>query len=335
MLGYLALLFLLCSCTNRGERRAVFGRTMGTSYNIKYIPPQRFSLSHKHVENKIDSLLTSINREMSTYDPESVISRFNALRTTEHWYPIPKGFFTVLTQALQLANFTEGAFDPTLGPLINLWGFGPRGKKQVPDEKEIARTRSFTGYKKIEINEKKKAIRKKHPRLYLDLSAIAKGWAVDEVGRLLESLGLQEYMVEIGGEVKFKGLRSWRIGVVQPRKRSTITKILQFKTGGAFATSGNYHNNFTKEGKTYAHIIDNKTGRAVHYSLMSITIFRADGNCMRADALATALMAMGLSKAKSFAEKHALAAYFVYKDQNDRLREFTTPLLDRIIKENL
>ena len=331
---YIPLLFLVLSCTNKREPTILRGQTMGTSYVITYIPSQHFSLSQKEVKNKIDSLLVSINKEMSTYDPEAVISRFNALKTTEDWYPIPKGFFAVLTYAIEIAELTKGAFDPTLGPLVNLWGFGPQGEKRIPDEKEIIQAKSFTGYDKIKIDKNRSAIRKKHPRVNLDLSAVAKGWAVDEVGHLLASLGLQDYMVEIGGEMKFKGLRSWRIALMQPQKRTPIHTVLQL-TNGALATSGDYLNNFTEKGKTYSHIIDSKTGKAVPSLLTSVTVFDPKGSCMKADALATALLAMGRDKAKNFAKEHSLAVYFVYKDKNEVLREFVTPIMQNLIKENM
>ena len=304
---------------------------MGTTYLLKYAPTA--DISPDSVKEQTDSLLKAINQEMSTYDSQSSISLFNALRTTEQWYHIPPRFFTVLTHALDLAKFTQGAFDPTLGPLVNLWGFGPGGKTKVPNKEDIARTLLYTGYKKVDINKETRSIRKQHPSLYLDLSAIAKGWAVDEVGRLLKSLGINDYMVEIGGEIKLEGNRTWAIGITHPNPsgKNMASRILHLKTG-ALATSGDYSNHFTKKDARYSHIINYKTGEAMAHKLSGATIFDPQGRCFKADALATAFMSMGPTKAQHFAKKHSLAAYLLYRDQKGVITEWASEQFQEIMK---
>ena len=180
--------------------------------------------------------------------------------------------------------------------------------------------RESVGYDKIIVDKAQSTIRKQHPALYLDLSAIAKGWAVDKVGELLESLELANYMVEIGGEVKTKGSKAgeapWEIGIVGPHEGGLFPKKVISLKDASMATSGDYLNYFTHGGKKYSHIIDRKTGRPVDAPFIGVTVIDRSGSCMRADALSTALMAMGRDAALAFAKKHKIEAFFLYKEKD-------------------
>lgn len=328
-----SLALLPFSCVEKKKRVHVTGPTMGTTYNIKYVPTQK-TPSKKSVASKAITLLDQVNQEFSTYLPESTISRFNRHNKVDEWFPIGPHFYTVTHYALKVARETKGVFDPTLGPLVNLWGFGPKGKKKVPSPKEIKKAQAQVGYAKIEI--RKKAIKKRTPEIYLDLSALAKGHGVDRLGHLLESFGISSYMVEIGGEILAKG--NWKVGIEMPdsqniqRKSKKILKL----TRHAVATSGSYRNFFENQQKTYSHIIDPIKGHPIeHPSGINASVTVVDSHsCMVADSWATALMAMGPEKGFQFAEKKAIAAYFIYRSRGEgKFRIRGTKQFQRIFEQ--
>ena len=325
---------LVSSCwKNDAPLEGFRGRTMGTSYSVKYAPAAGVPETVQ-IKRGVDRLLASIDAEMSTYRADSEISRFNALESAGVWRVVPPRFFAVLEHALEVARLTDGAFDPTLGPLVELWGFGPGGRGRVPDKGEIERVRSFSGYDKIEISKQKRAVSKRHPSVSLDLSASAKGRAVDEVGLALEGFGIRSYMVEIGGEVKVRGGRGdgyWEIGIVDPASAgSSVRRVVRLKDA-ALATSGDYFNFFEHGGGKYSHVIDRRTGGPEGHALTGVTVVDLGGQCMNADALATALMAMGLQEGREFARRHSIAAYFVVALPEGKFREETTSAFDALV----
>lgn len=316
MLGLFFLWGLLSfsGCQESRELTHLTGRTMGTHYNVKYYSSKNLA-NKENVQGNIDRILKQVNSEMSTYMKSSEISYFNK---SDHSGPIKisEDFFYVASYALSLAEKTNGAFDPTLGPLVNLWGFGPDGKRKVPSDEDISKALSKVGFQKVELNSETREIKKTVPGVYLDLSALAKGFGVDKVAKFLEDQGAKSLMVEIGGEVVTRGVKEdggpWKIAIETPDPASngeSYQKVLDLKDV-ALATSGSYRNFFEEGGKNYSHTIDSKTGRPINHKLVSVSV--VDKDCMVADALATALMAMGEKRAIEFAERENLMAYFVY-----------------------
>jgi thiamine biosynthesis lipoprotein len=293
----LLLLILLSGCGVQKE--VVFdGTTMGTTYRIKLIVG--YFKSTSGLKEKIDQQLQVINQSMSTYLPDSEISHFNAIDNTQDKLAISDDFLQVMLAARDIYEKTGGAWDGTLKPLVNLWGFGnTRQTQQVPDAVEIKEQLHLIGFQHINIFPEG-YLQKKKSTLSLDLASIAKGYAVDRVSRLLQTSGIDNCLVEIGGEVFAAGYRKdgkpWRVGINQPSITAAIAEVYQVVPlhNHAMATSGDYRNYFETDGKRFSHILDPRTGYPVDNGVVSVSIV-AD-NCMFADGLATAIMVMGLEK---------------------------------------
>jgi thiamine biosynthesis lipoprotein len=285
--------------TNCGQKEKIIdGRTMGTTYHITI--RAGFFNSAESLKKAIDERLKVINDSMSTYDPNSEISRFNGIADTEKTFRPSEDFLRVLQVAQHLYRITESAWDGTVNSLVNLWGFGAsESKQQVPDPEEIAKLLGSVGFERIEITEKG-LLKKKNPGVTLDLASIAKGYAVDEVAELLRRQGFAHFIVEIGGEVYAAGSREngnpWKVGINLPEKDSapdTLYQVLPL-SNSALATSGDYRNYFVVNEKTFSHIIDPRTGYPVDNGVVNASVL-AD-RCIIADGLATALMVMGPEK---------------------------------------
>ncbi|EQC52284.1 FAD:protein FMN transferase [Bacteriovorax sp. DB6_IX] len=330
----LAILFLLVACQGEVGIKVhhIKGRTMGTTYNIKFVAPAEYDA--KGLQLKVDQRLKEVNMSMSTYIPESEISKVNQSKANEK-IKISQDFNTVLSHALDLAVKTEGVFDPTIGPLVNLWGFGPKGERIVPSDEKITETRQFVGYEKVTLE--KSVVTKSLDKVYIDLSASAKGYGVDQITKLLRENGLRNTMVEIGGEVRAEGKsakRPWKIGVEIPSPdpaKMGVLKVVQVE-GFALATSGSYRNYFKYGDKSYSHTINYQTGKPVDHTLLSVSVI--SDNCMDADAKATALMAMGDKKGYEFATKNGIKAYFVFKDPTGQklFDQKFTPGFESVVK---
>lgn len=336
------LLLFFIGCTKKDSTlelaapESLSGKTMGTSYSIKYYSGSK-SIDRIVLQKSINQTLEKINLEMSTYIPESEIQKFNALKTSDSWFTVSPGFHWVTKVALKLAQETGGVYDPTIGPLIDLWGFGPAKKTRVPTAQEIEATLKVVGHEKIVAHESEALIRKIDPKARLDLSSIAKGWGVDQVGKLLEANGIAHYMVEIGGEVKTFGGKPngelWNIGVAAPVE-SDVTetqKILELKDQ-ALATSGDYRNFIEKDGKRFTHVLNAKTGKPVESALASVSVVDSTGDCALADGYATALLAMGEQAAQAFATERKLAVFFISHTPNGTFSEWMTPEFTKYIK---
>jgi len=313
-------LFFFYGCT--GEKKIVHlkGATMGTHYNVKFLGA---SEDGDYLKPAIDQLLLNLNQEMSTYIKSSEISYFNNSARLS-WVNVSEDFFHVTQYALSLAQQTKGVYDPTIGPLVNLWGFGPPGggERKVPTDIQITEAKSRVGYEKVVLSSDGLKMKKTVPGVYLDLSSLAKGFGVDKVAQFLESQGISQYMVEIGGEVSAKGAKPknipWQIGIEsvdQDLRGGKVQKILALKDTN-LATSGNYRNFFKQDDKHYSHTLDSVKGVPVPNDLASVSVVDPRG-CMQADALATALMAMGVEKAQKYAQMHKIAAYFIFLKSDD------------------
>ena len=291
----LLLGFFVCliGCSRERDLIHFSGITMGTTYSIKAIPLEK-SMDTQILEKGIDSILFSLDKQMSTWDPNSEISQFNFTHSTEP-YAISESFMTVVKAALDVSEKTDGFFDITVFDLMGIWGFGPDPNSGIPDQKQIETVLFYTGYEKINVAEK--TIIKKHPKTKLDLNAITKGFAVDEVFHFLQSKGFTNLFVEIGGEVKCSGRNQlnkyWSIGIENPsggNKSNQIFAAIVYSDGGAVATSGNYRNFVDVNGKILGHTINPKTGFPIQTNVLSVTVL--SNSCMMADAWATALMVM-------------------------------------------
>lgn len=303
------------------------GKTMGTTYHVKYLNDK--DLNDEEVHQKIDELLQIVNKEMSTFMPTSDISRFNQHHGTTP-FAIPKDFAYVVKTALELNKTTLGALDITIGPLVNIWNFGPtKRNKEAPTNEKIAETLKIIGIEKLKLIEEDGHyfLQKTEPQLYLDLSAIAKGFGVDKVANYLADLGLKNYMVEIGGEVFAQGKndrqKTWTIGIESPNYEGgrSVEEAIQLD-GLGMATSGNYRNYFEQNGKRFTHELDPKLGYPVQHRLASITVVAE--NTTVADGLSTGLIVLGEEKAFQVAEKNNIAAYLIIQEGEGFKTQATT-----------
>ncbi|EPE2652392.1 FAD:protein FMN transferase [Vibrio fluvialis] len=327
----LASLLLLAGCEQPPQQVHLSGPTMGTSYNIKYLqqdglpPPDDL---HK----EIDRLLEEVNDQMSTYRKDSELSRFNQYQGIDP-FEVSNQTATVVREAIRLNGLTEGALDVTVGPLVNLWGFGPEARPEVvPTDAELAERKANTGIHHLSVEGNK--LSKDLPHLYVDLSTIAKGWGVDVVANYIESQGIHNYMVEVGGEIRLKGLNRdgvpWRIAVEKPTvDERSIQEIIE-PGDMAIATSGDYRNYFERDGVRYSHIINPQTGRPIHNRVVSVTVL--DKSCMTADGLATGLMVLGDEKGIEIAEQNHIPVFMIVKT-DDGFKEIASsafkPYLNR------
>ncbi|RUO61956.1 FAD:protein FMN transferase ApbE [Pseudidiomarina insulisalsae] len=295
---------------------------MGTTYHIRYVSANPRHESAK-VQERVDAVLAQINSQMSTYDPTSELSRFNSRMTTEP-VVVSRSLEQVVRRALEIAEETDGLLDVTVGPLVNLWSFGPKQRpEKVPDAMELQAVKAVTGYQHLNVENHQ--LQKEIPELYVDLSTIAKGYAVDRVARLLEQMEIQNYLVEIGGEMRLKGNKPgnqpWRIAIEKPDSSQRAAQRIIEPGNMAVATSGDYRNYFEEDGVRYSHIIDPRTGRPIQHNLVSVTVL-AD-TCMDADAYATALTVMGPEQALVFAEQKRLAVLLIVRE-NGMFKEYTS-----------
>ena len=296
----------------RPAHAAIRGLTMGTSYTVELAAPVNEAMRTRLVE-LIEAELTAINRAMSTYDPRSELTEFNR-RQDLRWVPASSGLVEVLDSASRISTSTEGAFDVTVGPLVDLWGFGPEYRiRQVPDDAAIERVRQSVGYHHVQAEPSAGAIRKKHSRTQVDLNAIAKGYGVDRVSTILDGQGIHDYLVEIGGELRARGTtaagKPWRVGIERPVEgRHVVGEIVALKNR-AIATSGTTEDFFEQDGRRYSHIIDPKTARPVEHAPIAVSVI-AD-TTMEADAWATALVVLGPERGYALAQARGLAALFV------------------------
>lgn len=321
VLGALFLLFLIIATAwilcGRGTStlRTAEGQIFGTTYHIKYESPVA-------LDSAIKVELLRVDASMSVFNPHSTISKVNAGTSSKADFML----YDVLQKARQVSENTDGAFDVTVMPLVNAWGFGFKQGK-FPTDAQVDSLRSFVGFHHLTLTKDSFVVRDDN-RVMIDCGAIAKGYGVDRVAKVLRDHGVINYMVEIGGEVVTKGRNPegnhpWQIGISRPVANADATSqplqtVLSLENA-ALATSGNYRNFYVHNGKKYAHTIDPRTGRPVQHSLLSATVIAPD--CATADAYATSFMVLGLDGAKAVLAKHKeLKAYLIYADEKGILR---------------
>jgi len=302
------------------------GLTMGTTYNIKMVVKNE-SINIETLEDDIDSLLKQVNQEMSTYLPTSELSRFNKSQSTEP-VEISPGLQRVIKESMRLGQMSAGKLDITIGPLVNLWGFGPENRPEtVPSDEMLAATKARIGLNFLSLDGNK--LRKAIPELYVDLSTTAKGYGVDLVAELIENRGIKNYLVEIGGEMRVKGVKAsgelWVIAIEKPMTEVRSVHQYLVPKDNAVATSGDYRNYFETQGMRFSHIIDPDTGKPINHQLVSVTVIHPSS--MTADGLSTAMMVMGEDKAFEFANQHNIAAYIISKTDNGFKEQITVKFM--------
>ena len=323
----------LAACSERGPGQVeITGDTMGTQYAIKLIGGPE-SASKSAIEDEIDKILDRVNGMMSTYVPDADISRFNS-SASQDWFGVPAEFCEAIEHSLALSELTQGAFDVTAGPLVDLWGFGPAEMKfEAPTDAEIESTRAMVGYEYLETDCSVPAIRRNIEGLEIDLSAYAKGYAVDELAEMLAASGYDRFLVEIGGEIRVSGLNSrdsdWAIGIEVPRAGAREPYTVVRLTDLAVATSGDYRNFFEYEGVRYSHEIDTRTGRPVTHELAAVSII--DESAATADALATGILVLGPEAGLTLAREENIAALLLTRSESG-IEERVTPRFEELAK---
>ncbi|MEQ9720901.1 FAD:protein FMN transferase ApbE [Yersinia alsatica] len=312
-----AVLGLLTACNDTETRQQIDieGKTMGTFYSVKIsgaTPPNPHQL-----QQEIDALLEQANDDISTYRQTSVLSRFNQYRGSEP-QPIPRGMADIILQAQRIGRDTDGAMNITIGPLVNLWGFGPEKQPtRIPTQDQIDSARQQVGLQHLTLisDNRGEWLRKDLPDLYVDLSTMGEGYGVDLLVNLMMQKGITNYLVSVGGAVSSRGVNGqgqpWRVAIQKPTDQENAVQALVDLQGYSISTSGSYRNYFEQGGQRYSHVLDPATGRPINHRLVSATVIAA--TALEADGWDTGLMVLGTEKALRLAEKKGLAVYLITK----------------------
>ena len=292
------------------------GSTMGTRYTVKVALDEVSSQRYAELANAVQATLDDVDAKMSHYMEDSEVSRLNRWAESGP-FAISSDTLEVLLHAGEISSTTGGAFDITVAPLVSAWGFGPPGRPpESPDTKEIERLLELTGWEKLHVDRTTSTVTKTIPELTIDLSAIAKGFAVDRVADTLDAEGIQSYMIEVGGEVRTRGLNpqneSWQIGIERPVPNDQAIDLIVPLSNLAMATSGDYRNYYEADGQRISHTIDPRTGNPMTHNVASVSVIGP--LCVRADAYATGLLVLG-PEGFDLAEELGLAAYFLQRDK--------------------
>lgn len=306
----------LAGCSFQDDEKIweISGGIFGTTYHINVVLPEgkeRLQTLAQGIQNELEQ----VDAAMSTWKDDSELSRLNQKPDQSEWTTLSPPLFEVIERAQEIAELTGGAFDVTIGPVVNLWGFGPDARPvEVPSASELDDVLAVTGYRYLELDAAARAVRSKQPQ-YIDLSGIAKGYGVDAVARFLDSEGVGAYLIEIGGEVRVNGRKpdggAWRLAIEEPSEQARRVNKIVAMDRQAMATSGDYRNYYESEGQRYSHTIDPSTGKPVTNTLASVTVIADDS--MTADALATAFTVMGYEQAMSLATRENIPAYFIVR----------------------
>lgn len=322
VLPLLAILLFSCSKENQ-PYITISGNAFGTTYSITYEDNKQ-----QNFEKSIDSIIYVMNRSLSTYLPNSDISKINS---GDSLIEVDENFIEVFQKSEKIYKETDGFFDPTVGVLVNAWGFGPEDFIEDISQAEIDSLMEIVGFNKVSIKNGK--VIKQHPNIYFDFNAVAKGFGIDLMGRFLEQNACENYLIELGGEIRSRGLNSkglpWKVAIEDPNTDGTrsYSNIISL-TNESMASSGNYRKfKIDRNGKKFVHTINPTTGYATESDLLGATVI-ASLDCADVDAYATAFMAMGFEKTKDFLENHSnLKAYLIYFNDSGELQTYTTPTL--------
>lgn len=326
-------LFNLLSCTPSAPSAQLTGDSMGSVYHIT-IPHLPEYLTAEQIKMEVSKILDQMNETVSTYHANSEITKFNQTNSTD-WFNVSPEFVYMLNESLKISMISNGAFDVTLEPLFTLWGFGAHSvmDDRIPSDAEISAALDKTGYQKIELRLNPPAIRKTDGRLKIDLSGIAVGFAADKVAEMLESKGIKDYLVDMGGELRLKGRNAkgeiWHVAIEKPITDKREPERIVTLTNHAVTTAGDYRNYFEKEGKRYSHILDPSTGKPITHALASVTVIHE--NATVADGLDTMLMVLGEKAGYDLAVKEGWAVFFIVKTPNG-FEEKVTPAFAKLLK---
>ena len=319
-----------CSNTDKASVQTFYGATMGTSYSVKFVGVKS---QIKGLQNGVDDRLVDINDAMSTYIDDSELNRFNEDFQSD-WFDASPPLKEVVSMALEVSEQSQGAFDITVGPLVDLWGFGPMDRpEEVPNNDILSAVFRDVGYQAVVVGDQ--GLKKSEPRR-LDLAAIAKGYGVDVIAEYLQSQGVDNFLVEIGGEMRLGGVKPgdkiWQIAVETPATSQRDAFKIMPLTNAGVATSGDYRNYFEVEGVRYSHTIDPATGYPITHNLASATVVHE--SCAMADAWATAMMVMGVEKSLAVAEAQDLAVYLIEKTDAGFVEHKSSAFLQRVEEAN-
>ncbi len=326
-----ALVLAGCAPRPAWEERVFAGATQGTTYTVRVVRPAFPGGADKAIEAAIKRQLARIDSLMSTYRPDSEISRFNQHNETTP-FAVSAEMIELMEAARTVSDVSGGAFDVTVAPLVRAWGFGPEGMPQPPPPAELDRLRSLVGYKMIEINREFSSLRKTAPDIAIDLNGIAQGYTVDRIAGEFNNAGEANYMIEIGGEVKAKGHNvhgiPWQIGVERPIVNAREIALVLPVSNTALSTSGDYRAYRESGGLRISHTIDPRSGRPIQHKLASVTVVHP--SCTLADGFCTAIMVLGPENGYQFAVKENLAAMLVVHDGGAGFTEQTTPEWEKL-----
>jgi thiamine biosynthesis lipoprotein len=315
------------------------GSTMGTTWSAKVVTPGSARSSGapdpdpRQLQAAIEERLALVNSLMSTYDPESELSRFNRFASARP-FDLSANTIEVFELAQEISALTDGAFDVTVGPLIAAWGFGAAAEERhSPSASELAALRSRVGYQLLQLDPAAGQISKAHPEVVCDLSAIAKGYAVDQVADAISDLGYRDFLIEVGGELVGRGRRSdgdaWRVAIERPDALTRSVYAVVALEDAAMATSGDYRNFHESDGVRLSHLVDPRIGRPITHRLASVSV--VDESAARADALATALSVLGPDEGYALAEREGIAAYFILRSRENWTEVLTTPAFEGLL----
>jgi len=326
LLLFLVLFFvpIFCIWVFQDKFLVFRGETMGTTYTIKvYVDAWRSKTS---LEKQILKKLDSVNRTFSTWDDNSELSKFNTSTSTDFVEASPE-LIDVLKASNRVYQLSKGAFDPSMKPLFDLWGFGTNTiYYEIPSEEDIKKISNYVGFDKLDIQDDQ--LKKSHSNFSLNLSSIVKGYCVDQVVEILTDIGITRYMVEIGGEVRVgssKKEANWNIGILNPQYLKLDNELLLTLNlkNESIATSGDYKNYFEKDNIIYSHLFDPRVGKPISNNIASVTVIAP--NCMLADSLATALSVIGINRGLSIVESYKdVECLFVIREAGNRLKAFSS-----------
>lgn len=304
------LTILLAGCSDSSVTLSLSGPTMGTTYNITIVD-EEMELEPADIAHEVANMLAEVNQVASTYIDDSELMRFNRADIGVA-VSLSQPLFDMFRLSAEIHSLSQGAFDVTVGPIVNLWGFGRDIRSQAPEEEAIQQALAKVGFEHIVLNEETKTATKQQP-LEVDLSAIAKGYAVDVLADYMDSLHINNYLVEIGGEIRVKGQnpdgKDWRIGIESPEPQVREPVVTVSISNAALATSGDYRNFIVDGGVRYSHTLDPRTGRPITHNIASLTVI--DPKSARADGLATGLNVLGYELALEICEQQHLACFFI------------------------
>jgi thiamine biosynthesis lipoprotein len=313
---------------------AITGPTMGTTFNVKVVTDDLTKANRERLTSLVREALDSVDEHMSTYRPESEIEQFNRGGTEP--FAASQDLLEVVAEAERVARLTGGAFDITVGPLVDIWGFGPPGATEAPEEERLQELVAVTGFEQLEVDVEGGTLRKARADSRIDLSAIAKGFGADQVSAELTRQGLPHHMVEVGGEVRARGFNGseqvWRIGIERPTSAGRSVQIVVPLADRSLATSGDYRNFVERDGVRISHTIDPRTGRPISHNLASVSVIHT--SCMTADGLATALSVLGPDEGYELAEQQEIPAYFLVRVAENEFEQRQTSVWTSLIENS-